>query len=121
MSSGDFEAHVRQSVADHMALIQTAAAAAKTRIVTSVEVMQGPSQPPAAVDFAAAEIGAAPRPAVDFSAEEPSFSEESAFVEADAFAGASASAALPEGAISFDDLAVEGVDDEGIPVWEDAP
>ena len=30
-------------------------------------------------------------------------------------------AALPDGAIAFDDLAVESVDDEGIPVWEDAP
>jgi hypothetical protein len=121
MSSGDFETHVRQSVADHMALIQTAAAAAKSRIVTSVEALQGPSQPAAAVDFADPEVGTAPRPAVDFSAQEPSFSEEPAFAEVDAFADASESAALPEGAISFDDLAVEGVDDEGIPVWEDAP
>ena len=107
MSTGDFEATVRQSVADHLALIATAAAAAKGRIVKSVEVLQTPLPPaaPAQVesfdDFAAPP---SPRPAVDFGAAEP----------------AEAPQPLPQGAISFDDLAVEA-DDDGIPVWEDAP
>lgn len=81
--------------------------------------MHAPAPPPAAapaVDFEDVAEPAVRRPAVDFAAEEP------AFVESDAFAeSASGSSALPEGAISFDDLAIENVDDEGIPVWEDAP
>jgi hypothetical protein len=122
MSSGDFETEVRQSVADHLALIQTAAAAAKTRIVTSVDFLQTVNRPVASpVDFSDVSAGDSRRPAVDFSADEPAFSEEPVFAEMDAFADAGSSSVLPNGAITFDDLAVENVDDEGIPVWEDAP
>jgi hypothetical protein len=116
MSTGDFEAQVRQSVADHLALIQTAAAAAKARIVTTVSNVEAPAPEPVP------ELPVMPsraRPAVDFSAEEPAFADDALFNEASAFADAPS--ALPEGAIAFDDLAVESVDDEGIPVWEDPP
>ena len=35
---------------------------------------------------------------------------------------AATSGSVPEGAIAFDDgFSMEGVDDEGIPVWEDPP
>jgi hypothetical protein len=54
--------------------------------------------------------------------EDPAFSvQAAAFSEADAFAEEPAPSPLPQGAISFDDLAVEGIDEEGIPVWEDPP
>jgi enamine deaminase RidA (YjgF/YER057c/UK114 family) len=117
MTSGDFEAQVNQSVADQLALIQTAAQAAKARIVKSVEVLH--DQPN---DFSVAQPAVAapraPRAAVDFSAAEPAFFKEPAFPDDPAFGEGSG---LPHGAISFDDLAVESVDDEGIPVWEDSP
>jgi hypothetical protein len=118
MSSGDFETELNQSVQDHLAFIATAAQAAKARIGESVE---SKSVPPAA-----SRPAGEPRPAVDFSAPEPDFdpafaSAASAESEADAFAAEPAPAPLPEGAITFDDLAVEAVDDEGIPVWEDPP
>ena len=103
---------MRQSVADRIALIATAATAAKGRIVKSVEAIRKPEEPSPLVDF-----GGGPRPAVDFGADEPAFTEEPAFAEA-AFAEPSP---LPQGAIAFDDLAIENVDDEGIPVWEDPP
>lgn len=66
------------------------------------------------------------RPAVNFDTpepdEDPAFAAEAAaFSETDAFAAQGAPSTLPAGAISFDDLAVEAVDDEGIPVWEDPP
>jgi hypothetical protein len=119
MSSGDFEAELEQSVQDHLAFVANAAQAAKARIGQSVESRStpGPAAPPPSD----------PIPAVDFSAPEPDF--DAAFAsatgpamsEADAFASEPAPAPLPEGAISFDDLAVEGIDDEGIPVWEDPP
>lgn len=50
-------------------------------------------------------------PAVNFFAEDPSF--------ASALDGPAEP--LPEGAISFEDDFGSNVDDEGIPVWEDAP
>jgi hypothetical protein len=112
MSSGDFEAQVHQSVADDLALIATAAAAAKSRIVKSVEQLHASEPPKPVVEF-----GGAPQAAVDFAAQEPAFPEEPVFPEEAAFA----ESRLPEGAIAFDDLAVESVDDEGIPVWEDPP
>ncbi len=52
-----------------------------------------------------------PRAAVNFDVEEPAF-EAALRGEAPAF---------DDAPIAFDDLAVENVDDEGIPVWEDAP
>ena len=100
---------MRQSVTDHLALIATAGAAAKSRIVKSVEYVQGPPEADEAVTPAAA-FDEPPRPAVDFGAQEPAFNEEAAFASP-----------LPEGAIAYEDLAVENVDDEGIPVWEDPP
>ena len=125
MSSSDFEAELRQSVADNIALISNAAKAAKARIGQSVAGVRPP--PPAEpADFEG------PRPTVNFAAEEPSYAsdlpfaepafdegpmaEEPAFAEASPFADA-----LPDGAINVDDFAMEGVDDEGIPVWEDPP
>jgi len=128
MSTGDFEAELRQSVQDHLALIATAAKAAKARIGTSVQLTRTPEPAdafPASFDDGPAPAPARPRPAVNFDAPEPqddpAFAEASAFSEADAFAAEPAPSPLPEGAISFDELAVEAVDDEGIPVWEDPP
>jgi len=129
MSSGDFEAELEQSVNDHLAFIANAANAAKARIGSGVASARGPATVDAGSPGsprAVAAAGGGPRPAVDFNAPEPDF--DTAFAaaseaqsEADAFAAEPAPAPLPEGAISFDDLAVEGVDDEGIPVWEDPP
>ncbi|MGB6987147.1 MAG: hypothetical protein WBD74_14335 [Candidatus Aquilonibacter sp.] len=115
MSSGDFETELEQSVQDHLAFIANAAKAAKTRIGQGVD-SKAPAPPAAPSE---------PRAAVDFSAPEPDFDPAFAAAggdtaEADAFAAEPAPAPLPEGAIAFDDLAVEG-DDEGIPVWEDPP
>lgn len=126
MSTGDFEAELHQSVQDHLALIATAAKAAKARIGTSVELTRTPEPPAAFANMPEPPPpSAAPRPAVNFDAPEPgddpAFAEASAFSEADAFAAEPAPSPLPAGAISFDDLAVEAVDDEGIPVWEDPP
>lgn len=126
MSTGDFEAELQQSVQDHLALIATAAKAAKARIGTSVQAKRAPEPPePFANMPAPPPPPSAPRPAVNFDApeptEDPAFAEASAFSEADAFAAEAAPSPLPAGAISFDDLAVEAVDDEGIPVWEDPP
>ncbi len=125
MSSGDFEAELQQSVQDHLALIATAAKAAKARIGTSVQSLRTP-EPPAAPADSPARAPGRPRPAVNFDAPEGDVdlafaAEASAFSEADAFAAEPAPSPLPAGAISFDDLAVEAVDDEGIPVWEDPP
>lgn len=66
----------------------------------------------------------APRPAVNFFADEPVFDEGPASAEDDSFASALAGSPepLPNGSISFDDnFTMQGVDDEGIPVWEDPP
>jgi hypothetical protein len=127
MSTGDFEAELQQSVQDHLALIATAAKAAKGRIGTSVQLKRTPEPPEAFANMPAPPppSPSAPRPAVNFDAPEPQddplFAEAAAFNEADAFAAEPAPSPLPAGAISFDDLAVEAVDDEGIPVWEDPP
>jgi len=125
MSSGDFAAELQQSVNDSLALIHTAAKTAKARIGQAVQEHRAPEAPGPAIDMPSPSR----RPAVNFDADEsdldPAFSsafgEPAAFSEADAFAAEPAPSPLPEGAISFDDLAVEGVDDEGIPVWEDPP
>ena len=122
MSSGDFETELQQSVNDHLAFIANAAAAAKGRIGESIPQANAPAPAAPAAPGPPSEA----RPAVDFNAPEPDFDPAFAAAgdepgEADAFAAEPAPAPLPEGAISFDDLAVEGVDDEGIPVWEDPP
>jgi hypothetical protein len=66
MSSGDFEAELQQSVADHIALIRTAAAVARGRISESVDahtqespIAERPHETPP------------PRPAVNFGLVEP--------------------------------------------------
>ena len=128
MSTGDFEAELQQSVHDHLALIAAAAKAAKGRIGTSVKSLRA-SEPAPALDDApviAPAPSRQPRPVVNFDAlepdEDPAFAAQAAvFSEADAFAEEPAPSPLPQGAISFDDLAVEGIDEEGIPVWEDPP
>lgn len=119
MSSSDFEAEVRQSVADNIALIGNAAKAAKARIGQSVAGSRPP--PPAEpADFEG------PRPAVNFAAEEPVYDTGPDVFADTGFQDAPAEAppfedVLPEGAINVDEFAMEGVDDEGIPVWEDPP
>jgi hypothetical protein len=105
MSTGDFEAELRQSVNDNLAFIANAASAAKARI--GEEIPTGSSPAPVAGPPSEA------RPAVDFSVPEPDFDP--------AFATEPAPEPLPDGAMQFDDLTLEGVDDEGIPVWEDPP
>jgi hypothetical protein len=125
MSSGDFEAELQQSVNDHLAFIANAATAAKARIGEGVQSTKVATSAPASAAAPPAPPSGA-RPAVDFSAPEPDFDPAFAAAgddpsEADAFAAEPAPAPPPEGAITFDDFAVEGVDDEGIPVWEDPP
>lgn len=127
MSTGDFEAELQQSVKDHLALIATAAKAAKARIGTSVQSVRAPE--PATtfneVPLVTPAPTRQPRPAVNFDAPEldadPASAQSAVLSEADAFAEEPAPSPLPQGAISFDDLAVEGIDEEGIPVWEDPP
>ncbi len=136
MSSSDFEAQLRQSVADNVALIANAAKAAKARIGQSVAGAQPQSHAqPASVP--AAERPAAsspPRPTVNFAAEEPVFADEPVPFPDGAFAGEATGAdepifaehapfedRFPQGAVNVDEFAMEGVDDEGIPVWEDPP
>jgi hypothetical protein len=127
MSTGDFEAELQQSVQDHLALIATAAKAARARIGTSVQLKRTPEPPEPFSNMPEPPPlpPSAPRPAVNFDAPEPPddplFAGAGAFSEADAFAAEPGPSPLPAGAISFDDLAVEAVDDEGIPVWEDPP
>jgi len=118
MSSSDFETELRQSVADSIALVTNAAKAAKARIGQSVAGVRPPPAEPQ--DFEG------PRPTVNFAAEEPVFAEAPAFKddlpEEPAFAERSPfEDQMPEGAINVDEFALEGVDDEGIPVWEDPP
>jgi hypothetical protein len=125
MSSGDFEAELQQSVNDHLAFIENAATAAKARIGEGVQSVKGAAGAPAPAPTPPSPPSEA-RPAVDFSVPEPDFDPAFATAadepsEADAFAAEPAPAPLPEGSITFDDFAVEGVDDEGIPVWEDPP
>ena len=92
-----------------MALIHNAAKAAKARIGQAVPTAPAAAPPmPAPADLP-------PRPAVNFFADEPAFQHVQEEV-------AEPSEALPEGAIAFDDdFSGSSVDDEGIPVWEDAP
>jgi hypothetical protein len=98
MSSGDFEAELEQSVQDHLAFIANAANAAKARIGEAIDSESAPASKAPQSD---------PKPAVDFSTPEPDF--DAAF------------AAGSDPTTAEADLAVEGVDDEGIPVWEDPP
>lgn len=111
-------------------MIATAAKAAKARIGTGVQTLRASAPAPAPAVEDPPLIQPSPsrgtRPAVNFDAPEldddPAFAAQSAALsEADAFAEEPAPSPLPQGAISFDDLAVEGMDEEGIPVWEDPP
>ena len=120
MSSGDFAAELRQSVQDHIALVHTAAAAAKARIGQAVPAAEA-AVPPVPIFDDLPVRRDTPRPTVNFFAEEPVF-DQVAPPEDPAFESAIGAPPepLPDGAISFDgDFA--SVDDEGIPVWEDAP
>ncbi|HVA29272.1 MAG TPA: hypothetical protein VNF68_13910 [Candidatus Baltobacteraceae bacterium] len=134
MSSSDFEAQLRQSVADNVALIANAAKAAKARIGQSVASAQ-PHAQPASAPAAERPADASPyRPTVNFAAEEPVFADEPVPFPDGTFAGEATGAdepifaghapledRFPQGALNVDEFAVEGVDDEGIPVWEDPP
>lgn len=110
-------------------MIHTAAAAAKARIGQAIPKAEAPSfdVPPDMPDVPAFHYDFTPRPAVNFFADEPSYAQPAAAVHADDPAFASAienpapADALPDGAITFDDDFSSNVDDEGIPVWEDAP
>ena len=123
MSSGDFAAELRQSVQDHIALVHTAATAAKARIGQSIpKAAADPApMPPPMVEESAFHSDDVPRPAVDFFADEPDYAAEEAPVEDPAFESAidGPPEPLPDGAISFDDDFASNVDDEGIPVWEE--
>jgi hypothetical protein len=68
MSSGDFEAKLQQSVADHIALIRTAASVARGRIGQSVDAQRGEVAPPERPHEKPP-----PRPAVNFDAEPQAF------------------------------------------------
>jgi hypothetical protein len=70
MSSGDFEVNLRQSVADHIALIRNAANAAKARIGQSVEAHQAE-----APVFDRVHETPPPRPAVNFAFDDADFGE----------------------------------------------
>jgi hypothetical protein len=132
MSSGDFASELQQSVRDHVAFIHTAAQAAKARIGQGIAAAQpagGQPTPLEPADFQG------PRPTVNFDLDEPDYhpakegaeplfpedgAGEGPGVEADPLFAQQAG--VPDGAITFDDgFAVENVDDEGIPVWEDPP
>lgn len=120
MSSSDFETQLRQSVADNLALISNAAKAAKARIGVSVA---GTRPPPPAEH----EDNHERRPAVNFAAEEPAYADHLPYAEAPVFADEPAfvdppaESEAPHGATNVDEFAMEGIDDEGIPVWEDPP
>jgi hypothetical protein len=117
MSSSDFEAELRQSVADNLALIANAAKAAKARIGQSVA---GVTPPAPVVQQGTFDN---PRPAVNFDADEPVFDAAGDDAERGLppYDEAIHENGLPEGAISFDNFDSGGVDDDGIPVWEDPP
>jgi hypothetical protein len=126
MSNGDFEAELKASVQDHLALIATAAKAAKVQITAGVtRLAPAAAAEPAPIREPAAFQDPTPssRSIVNFDAPEPDFDPafSSAFAtEADAFAEEPAPLPPPEPA--FDDFSNMGnVDDEGIPVWEDPP
>lgn len=129
MSEGDFAEQLRQSVQDQLALIQSAARAAKARIGEGVAkattasapapTPPPPESPPGSLEYPPPQRSGA---AVDFFADEPVHDqplepEDPAFVAA-VEAG---SEGLPEGSIEFDNYAQEGMDDDGIPVWEEPP
>lgn len=128
MSSGDFAEGLRQSVQDQLSLIQSAARAAKARIGQGVADAAGPpppmpASPPPAFSTVPEESDYVKNtgPAVDFFAEEPDHdaradSEDPMFSHA-----VSGGNGVPEGSISYDNYAEPGIDDEGIPVWEDPP
>lgn len=114
MTSADFEAQLRQSVADHVALVHASAQAAKARIGTAMPQPAVAAIPDADPLFD--ELPARPQrrgPAVNF------FAEEELPPEPVPEAGVAAADALPDGTIAFDDFGGGNVDDEGIPVWED--
>jgi len=123
MSTGDFAAELQASVQDHLALIASAAAAAKARIGEGITKVRPAAAPKADPELRSDVPQASPARSavVNFDAPEPDF--DPAFAgafdapvgEADAFAEEPA----PVPPASFDDLSVEGVDDEGIPMWED--
>jgi hypothetical protein len=123
MSTGDFATELRQSVQDHIALVHTAAKTAKARIGQSIPRAQPVQAPPAASPPEREPVvDSTPRPAVNFFADEPAFDVAPASDPSFESALDGRVDPLPEGAISFEDSFVGGnVDDEGIPVWEDAP
>jgi hypothetical protein len=130
MSGGDFAEELRQSVADQLSLIASAARAAKARIGQGVSDAAGPpppmpASPPPAFSTDIPEPDYAPRttgPAVDFFADEPVHDDHASESDDPLFSSAmSGGNGVPEGAISYDDYAEPGIDDEGIPVWEDPP
>ena len=126
MSDGDFAEQLQQSVQDQLALIQSAARAAKARIGQGVANATVPASPTASAPPPAPEAPAprerGPHAAVDFFANEP-VHRDSLDPEDPTFAAAveGGSEGLPEGSIEFDNYAQEGVDDDGIPVWEEPP
>lgn len=130
MSSGDFAEELRQSVQDQLSLIASAARAAKARIGQGVTDAAGP--PPAMAASPAptfsTDLPSEPDyvkntgPAVDFFADEPVHDAPAAEGDDPRFSHAmSGGNGVPEGAISYDNYAEPGIDDEGIPVWEDPP
>ncbi len=130
MSDGDFAEQLRQSVQDQLALIQSAARAAKARIgqgVANATATSAPAPRPSPAPDApqVPEYTGIPptrsSATVDFFADEPRHDglepEDPAFAAAVEGGGEG----LPEGSIEFDNYAQEGVDDDGIPVWEEPP
>jgi hypothetical protein len=131
MSDGDFAEQLRQSVQDQLALIQSAARAAKARIGQGVANATTVATPPPAPTASAVPpqvpeyTGLPPTrsgAAVDFFADEP-VHDRPLEPEDPAFAAAveGGGEGLPEGSIEFDNYAQEGMDDDGIPVWEEPP
>ena len=113
-----------------VALIASAASVAKARIGQGVANATTPSSPPLlAAAPQATEVpeytGLPPTrsgAAVDFFADEP-MHDQPLEPEDPAFASAveAGGEGLPEGSIEFDNYAQEGMDDAGIPVWEEPP
>ena len=124
MSSGDFAEELRQSVQDQLSLIQAAARAAKARIGQGIVDAGSPQAPPAEVPpiLESSDEFGGHMPAVDFFAEEP-IHDEPMEPEDPAFAAAvqHSGNGVPDGAIEFDSFDSGGMDDEGIPVWEEPP
>ena len=128
MSGGDFAEELRQSVQDQLALIQSAARAAKARIGQGIADAAGPpppmpASPPPAFSTVPdeADFAKSSGPAVDFFADEP-VHDRPADGDDPLFSHAmSGGNGVPEGNISYDDYADPGIDDEGVPVWEEPP